>query len=253
MNGNVIGVNTAIFSPSGGSVGIGFDIPAATAKLVVNQLKDKGYITRGWLGVQVQPVTADIADSLGLKQARGAMVDNPQADSPAAKAGIEAGDVITAVNGTDVKDSRDLARTISTLAPGTSVKLDVLHKGASRTMTLTLGEMPNDRQASAGGEHQSKETAGTPRLGLSLAPASEVDGAGDKGVVVTSVDPDGPAAEHGVKTGDVILNVGGKSVANVGDVRSALSDANSNGKHSVLLQVKTADTTRFVAVPLAKG
>jgi serine protease Do len=253
MNGNVIGVNTAIFSPSGGSVGIGFDIPAATAKLVVNQLKDKGYITRGWLGVQVQPVTADIADSLGLKQARGAMVDNPQADSPAAKAGIEAGDVITAVNGTDVKDSRDLARTISTLAPGTSVKLDVLHKGASKTMTLTLGEMPNDRQANAGGEHQSKETAGTPRLGLSLAPASEVDGAGDKGVVVTSVDPDGPAAEHGVKTGDVILNVGGKSVASVGDVRSALSDANSNGKHSVLLQVKTADATRFVAVPLAKG
>ncbi len=104
MNGNVIGVNTAIFSPSGGSVGIGFDIPAATAKLVVAQLKDKGYITRGWLGVQVQPVTADIADSLGLKQAKGAMVDNPQADSPAAKAGIEAGDVITSVNGTDVKD-----------------------------------------------------------------------------------------------------------------------------------------------------
>ena len=253
MNGNVIGVNTAIFSPSGGSVGIGFDIPAATAKLVVAQLKDKGYITRGWLGVQVQPVTADIADSLGLKQARGAMVDNPQADSPAAKAGIEAGDVITAVNGTDVKDSRDLARTISMMAPGTSVKLDVLHKGTSKTMTLALGEMPNDRQANAGGEHSSKETAGTPRLGLSLAPASEVDGAGDKGVVVTSVDPDGPAAEHGVKTGDVILNVGGKSVANVGDVRSALSDANSNGKHSVLLQVKTADATRFVAVPLAKG
>ncbi len=253
MNGNVIGVNTAIFSPSGGSVGIGFDIPAATAKLVVNQLKDKGYITRGWIGVQVQPVTADIADSLGLKQAKGAMVDNPQADSPAAKAGIEAGDVITAVNGTDVKDSRELARTISTMAPGTSVKLDVLHKGTSKTMTLTLGEMPNDRQASAGGEHSSKELAGTPRLGLSLAPASEVDGAGNKGVVVTSVDPDGPAAEHGVKTGDVILNVGGKSVASVGDVRSALSDANSNGKHSVLLQVKTADATRFVAVPLAKG
>ena len=133
------------------------------------------------------------------------------------------------------------------------MKLDVLHKGASKTMTLTLGEMPNDRQANAGGEHQSKETAGTPRLGLGLAPASEVDGAGDKGVVVTSVDPDGPAAEHGVKTGDVILNVGGKSVASVGDVRSALSDANSNGKHSVLLQVKTADATRFVAVPLAKG
>jgi serine protease Do len=253
MNGNVIGVNTAIFSPSGGSVGIGFDIPAATAKLVVAQLKDKGYITRGWLGVQVQPVTADIADSLGLKQAKGALVDNPQAGSPAAKAGIEAGDVITSVNGTDVKDSRDLARTISEMAPGTSVKLDVLHKGTSKTVTLAVGELPNDRQAKAGGEHQSKETAGTPRLGLSLAPASEVQGAGEKGVVVTSVDPDGPAAEHGVKTGDVILNVGGKSVANVGDVRSALSEAGTSGKRSVLLQLKTADATRFVAVPLAKG
>jgi len=253
MNGNVIGVNTAIFSPSGGSVGIGFDIPAATAKLVVNQLKDKGFITRGWLGVQVQPVTADIADSLGLKQARGALVDNPQDGSPAAKAGIEAGDVITSVNGTDVKDSRDLARTISVMAPGTSVKVDVLHKGESKTLTLTLGEMPNDRQANAGGEKSSKEMAGTPHLGLRLAPASEVQGAGDKGVVVTSVEPDGPAAEHGVKTGDVILNVGGKPVANVGDVRSALSEAGSNGKHSVLLQVKSADATRFVAVPLAKG
>src|SRR6202040_2465150 len=164
MNGNVIGVNTAIFSPSGGSVGIGFDIPAATAKLVVAQLKDKGFITRGWLGVQVQPVTADIADSIGLKQARGAMVDNPQDGSPAAKAGIEAGDVITSVNGTDVKDSRDLARTISTMAPGTSVKVDVLHKGESKTLTLALGEMPNDRQANAGGEQSSKQAASTPRL-----------------------------------------------------------------------------------------
>ena len=131
----MIGVNTAIYSPSGGSVGIGFDIPAATAKLVVNQLKDKGYVTRGWLGVQVQPVTADIADSLGLKQARGAMVDNPQDGSPAAKAGIEAGDVITAVNGAEVKDARDLARNISTIAPGSSVKLDVLHKGEAKTLT----------------------------------------------------------------------------------------------------------------------
>jgi serine protease Do len=253
VNGNVIGVNTAIFSPSGGSVGIGFDIPATTAKLVVAQLKDKGAVTRGWLGVQVQPVTADIADSLGLKQAKGAMVDNPQDGSPAAKAGIEAGDVITAVNGTEVKDSRDLARTISMMAPGTSVKLDVLHKGASKPLTLTLGEMPNDRQANAGEPQSSKEAADTPRLGLSLAPAGEVDGAGQKGVVVTAVDPEGAAAALGLQTGDVILNVGGKAVANVGDVRSALRDANANGKHSVLLQVKTADATRFVAVPFAKG
>jgi serine protease Do len=252
MNGNVIGVNTAIYSPSGGSVGIGFDIPAATAKLVVAQLKDKGYITRGWLGVQVQPVTADIADSLGMKQARGAMVDNPQDGSPAAKAGIEAGDVITSVNGDAVKDSRDLARTISMMAPGSQVKLDVLHKGETKPMTLTLGEMPNDHQANAG-ETQPKSSAGTPHLGLSLAPAGDVEGAGQKGVVVTAVDPEGPAADHGFQTGDVILNVGGKAVGSVDDVRSALTQANAAGKHSVLMQVKTADATRFVAVPLAKG
>jgi len=251
-NGNVIGVNTAIYSPSGGSVGIGFDIPAATAKLVVAQLKDKGYITRGWLGVQVQPVTADIADSLGMKQARGAMVDSPQGGSPAAKAGIEAGDVITAVNGTAVKDSRDLARNISMMAPGSSVKLDVLHKGEARTVTVALGELPNDHQANADGS-PSQATAGTPHLGLRLAPAGDVEGSGDKGVVVTAVDPQGPAAEHGVQTGDVILAVGGKAVSNPGDVRSALTAAASSGKHSVLMQVKTADATRFVAVPLAKG
>jgi len=253
MNGNVIGVNTAIFSPSGGSVGIGFDIPATTAKQVVAQLKDKGYVTRGWLGVQVQPVTTDIADSLGLKQARGAIVDEPQPDSPAAKAGIQAGDVITAVNDTAIKDSRVLARTISTMAPGTSVKLDIWHQGQSRPVTVTLGELPNERQAKAGQEQQSRETSDTPHLGLSLAPAGEVQGAGDKGVVVTSVDPNGPAAEHGLQTGDVILNVGGKTVANASDVRSALTEANAEGKHSILLQVKTADATKFVAVPLAKG
>jgi serine protease Do len=238
MNGNVIGVNTAIYSPSGGSVGIGFDIPAGTAKLVVAQLKDKGFITRGWLGVQVQPVTADIADSLGMKQASGAMVDNPQ-------------DVITAVNGTAVKDSRDLARNISMMAPGSSVKLDVLHKGEAKTLTVALGEMPNDHQANAG--DTSSNTAGGPHLGLRLAPASDVAGSGDKGVVVTAVDPSGPAAEHGFQTGDVILDVGGKTVANPGDVKSALTAAAASGKHSVLMRVKTADATRFVAVPFAKG
>ncbi|MBR0966620.1 Do family serine endopeptidase [Bradyrhizobium diazoefficiens] len=250
MNGNVIGVNTAIFSPSGGSVGIGFDIPASTAKLVVAQLKDKGAVTRGWLGVQVQPVTADIADSLGLKDARGAIVDNPQDGSPAAKAGIEAGDVITAVNGASIKDSRDLAQTIATLAPGSSVKLDVFHKGDSKTVTLALGELPNEQQAKAS-EGRAQPGAGTPRLGLSLAPAGDVQGAGQKGVVVTEVDPQGPAAQRGIQTGDVILNVGGKPVANVGEVRSELAQAKSSGKNSVLLQVKSAEATRFVAVPLA--
>ena len=151
-----------------------------------------------------------------------------------------------------MKDSRDLARNISMMAPGSSVKLDILHKGETKTLTLALGEMPNDRQANAD-DTSSKAAAGTPHLGLRLAPASEVEGAGQKGVVVTAVDPEGPAAEHGLQTGDVILDVGGKAVSNTADVRAALTAAEAGGKHSVLMHVKTADATRFVAVPLAKG
>ena len=123
VDGNVIGVNTAIFSPSGGSVGIAFAIPADTVKKVVAQLKDKGTVTRGWIGVQIQSVTPEIADSLGLKSVQGALVAEPQSGGPAAKAGIEAGDVITAVNGAPLKDARELARQIGGLPPGTSVKL----------------------------------------------------------------------------------------------------------------------------------
>jgi serine protease Do len=130
------------------------------------------------------------------------------------------------------------------------VKLDVVHKGDSKAVTLALGELPNERQAKTG-EGKTQPNDGTPRLGLSLAPASEVQGAGQKGVVVTEVDPQGPAAQRGIQTGDVILNVGGKAVANVGEVRSELAQAKSSGKNSVLLQVKGADATRFVAVPLA--
>jgi serine protease Do len=252
VNGDVIGVNTAIFSPSGGSVGIGFDIPADTAKIVVAQLKEKGHITRGWLGVQIQPVTADIADSLGLKKAAGAMVDEPQSGSPAVKAGIEAGDVITAVNGTQVKDARDLARTIGTMAPDTSVKLDIVRKGEPRSIMVTLAQVPNEQRASAENDN-TQSTSGVPHLGLQVAPANEVSGAGDKGVVVTAVEPDGPAAEQGFQVGNVILEVGGKPVANAGDVRKALSEAKSQGRHQVLMRVKTGDATRFVALPLGNA
>ena len=249
MNGKVIGVNTAIYSPSGGSVGIGFDIPAQTAKMVVAQLKNKGKVTRGWLGVQVQPVTKGIAESLGLKKAEGAMVDEPQDGSPAAKAGILSGDIVTELNGTPVKDSRDLAQKVAMLAPGSSAKLDIVRKGESKTITVTLGEMPNQQQANNTGPETSSEQ-GLPHLGLTVAPADEVAGSGEKGLVVTAVDPDGPAAEHGVQTGDVILDVGGKSVASTSEVRKALSEAKSQGKHDVLMRVKTADAVRFVALPL---
>ncbi len=252
MDGNVIGVNTAIFSPSGGSVGIGFDIPANTAKMVVAQLKEHGFVNRAWLGVQIQPVTADIADSLGMKTAEGAIVDQPQSDSPAAKAGIATGDVITAINGTAVKDSRDLARKIGMMAPGTSVKLTLLRKGELKTMELTLGKMPNEQQAKVDTERDTSEN-GLPRLGLTLAPANDIAGSGGRGVAVVGVDPNGPAAERGVKTGDVILDVGGKAVTNAADVRKALTDAHATGKKSVLLRVKTAEETRFIALPIGNA
>ena len=252
MDGNVIGVNTAIFSPSGGSVGIGFDIPADTAKMVVAQLKEHGYVDRAWMGVQIQPVTDEIAESLGLKKAEGAIVDQSQPDSPAAKVGVATGDVITAINGIPVKDSRDLARKIGMMAPGTSVKLTLLHKGELKTMDLTLGKMPNEQQAKA--DTGSDESAnGLPHLGLTLAPANDVAGSGGRGVAVSGVDPDGPAAERGVKTGDVILDVGGKAVTSAADVRKALTDARKEGKHSVLVRVKTAEATRFVALPIGKA
>src|SRR5262245_5727648 len=141
LDGNVIGVNTAIFSPSGGSVGIAFDIPAETVKAVVAQLKDHGAVTRGWIGVQIQPVTNEIADSLGLKNVRGALVAEPQAGSPAQKAGIRAGDVIVSVNGETVIDSKNLARRISAMAPGTSVKLGIIRGGDRKSTRLNSSHL----------------------------------------------------------------------------------------------------------------
>ena len=255
--GEVMGVNTAIYSPSGGSVGIAFAIPASTVRSVVAQLKDKGSVSRGWIGVQIQPVTSDIADSLGLKKAEGALVAEPQANGPAAKAGIESGDVITKVNGETVKDARELARTIGGLSPGTAVKLNVLHKGEDKTINLTLGQLPNTLEAKADTDNGDKggATRGTdvPKLGLTLAPANTVAGAGKEGVVVTDVDPKSAAAERGFKEGDVILEVAGKSVANVADVREAINAARSDNKNSVLMRIKSGGSSRFVAVPIAKG
>jgi serine protease Do len=253
MDGNVIGVNTAIFSPSGGSVGIGFDIPADTVKSVVAQLKDKGTVNRGWIGTQIQPVTAEIAESLGMKGSEGALVAEPQANGPAAKAGILSGDVITAVNGHAVKDARDLARQIGAMAPGTTAKLSVWRKGEEKSISLTLGELPKDREARAATPDSAPQGTDTPRLGLTLAPAAQVAGGGAEGVVVTNVDPNGPASERGVKTGDVILDVGGKAVANPEDVRNAISDAHKNGKRTVLMRLKSNDATKFVAIPLAQA
>ncbi len=245
VEGNVIGVNTAIFSPSGGNVGIAFDIPADTVKTVVAQLKDHGNVTRGWIGVQIQPVTAEIADSLGLKNAQGALVVEPQSSSPAQKAGLKAGDVIVSINGETVTDARDLARRIGAMAPGTSIRLGINRDGRSDTLTLTLGQLPGERQARAGTEERETPAIDVPKLGLSLAPARN----GGEGVVVTQVDPNGTAGDR-FQTGDVILDVNGKAVSSPADVRKAVSDAQSGGRKTVLMRVKSAQGTRFVAVPL---
>jgi serine protease Do len=197
-------------------------------------------------------VTQDIADSLGLKKAEGALVAEPQPNSPAAKAGIAAGDVITSVDGKEVKDARDLAKKIGALAPKTSIKLTVLHQGSAKTLTLTLGEMPNTKEARAASE-DSDSSADLGKLGLTLAPAARVAGAGAEGVVVTGIDSSSVAADHGFSTGDVILEVAGKSVSTPIDVRDVITAARTEGKRTVLVRVKKGETTRFVALPLGRG
>lgn len=253
VDGNVVGVNTAIFSPSGGSVGIAFAIPASTVNTVIAQLKEKGSVTRGWIGVQIQPVTKDIADSIGLKKEEGALVAEPQANGPAAKAGIEAGDVILSVDGTTIKNARELARVIGNMHPNASAKVVVFRKGAEKTLTLTLGELPAQREARATSEDRETQGSDLAHLGLSLAPASKVAGSSSDGVMVTSVDRNGTASELGFKTGDVILEVAGKAVNAPSDVRKAFSDARGDGKRTVLMRVKSGEGTRFVALPVGRA
>ena len=199
-------------------------------------------------------VTPDIADSMGLKQATGALVAEPQAGSPAAKAGIQSGDVITSVDGQDIHDARELARRIGTMAPGITVQLGVIHQGENKTLSLTLGTLPAEKQASNAPSGQREvPDSDIPKLGLTLAPASKVSGANGEGVVVTAVAGGGVAAEHGFQVGDVILDVGGKTVATPSDVSKSLADAQKEGKHAVLFRVKSGEGTKFVALPLGNA
>jgi serine protease Do len=248
LQGQVVGINTAIFSPSGGSIGIAFDIPAETAKTVAAQLETKGVVTRGWIGVTIQPVTQEIADSLNLKQAEGALVDEVQSDGPAARAGLKAGDVILSLDGTAIADSRDLARKVAAENPGKAASIKIWRDGREQALGVTIATLPSERTTQAG-----QTERGQPKLGLALAPASRVAGAGSEGVAVVSVDPEGTAAENGIQPGDVILEVGGKRVSTPREVSSDVQAAARSGRHAVLLRVRSAAGTRFVAVPIGQG
>ncbi|MGU3492766.1 Do family serine endopeptidase [Xanthobacteraceae bacterium A53D] len=249
LSGNVIGMNTAIVSPSGGNVGIAFAIPSETVKTVVDQLRSSGSVARGYIGVQIQPVTDDLASGLGLSAAEGALVAQVQPNTPGAKAGLKSGDVVTKLNGEAIKDARDLSRKIGMMKPGTNVALTVVRDGKAMPFDLKLEQLPGEQQTAAL-TGQDKENHDVPRLGLQLAPAKSVQGAGNEGVVVTEVDPRGPAAQRGIRSGDVILDVGGKAVSSPADVRDGLAAARTENRKAVLMRVKGEQGVRFVAITL---
>ncbi|MGD9659600.1 MAG: Do family serine endopeptidase [Methylocystis sp.] len=248
-HGNVIGVNTAIYSPSGGSIGIGFAIPTEVAKDVVAALKEKGSVSRGWIGVKIQNVTQEIADSMGLKSTKGALIAQPQKGAPAEDAGLKAGDVIVAVNGEKIETPRDLARRIAALGPGKTVDLTYQRSGAEKSVKLKLGVLPEEHEAHADYENSDSgpELSG---LGIDVVPATEVRGAGREGVLVTDLDPSGAAAQKGLRRGDVIVEAGGQPVSSGRDLAAALVSARKEGRRSVLLRVKSADGAKFLAVPV---
>ncbi|AWC24909.1 putative periplasmic serine endoprotease DegP-like precursor [Aminobacter sp. MSH1] len=249
LNGEVVGINTAIFSPSGGNVGIAFAIPASTAKQVVQDLMKSGSVQRGWLGVEIQPVTSDIAESLGLKSEKGALVASAQDTGPAKKAGIVAGDIITGVDGQDVASPKELSRLIAGITPGKSVDITVWRNGKAETVKVGLGEIPGgDNQASADQSAEPGEPTSLADLGLTVTPSED-----GKGLVVTDVDPSSDAADRGIQAGDVITSVNSVEVKGPADVSAAIEQAAKAGRKAVLFQISREDTNRFVALPVGQG
>jgi serine protease Do len=251
--GQVVGVNTAIFSPSGGSVGIGFAIPAEVAQSVIHDLATKGQVTRGWIGVQIQPVTEEIADSLGLKSTKGALVADAQPTGPASKAGIKSGDVILGVDGQRVEGPRELARRIASLGPDAKATLLYWHDGVEKTADVRLGTLPTSDQVAKAEISGDEDNGGAARstvaaLGLKLAPAASIPGAGSEGVVVADVDQDSAAAQKGFKVGDVILQAGGQTVSRPSDITAVIAAAKKDGRKAILLRVKNDQGTHFVAL-----
>ena len=254
VTGKVIGVNSAIFSPTGGSVGIGFAIPAATARTIADKLKDKGTISRGWIGIEVQSMSPEIAEGLGLdKPEHGVLVAETEPDSPAAKAGIAPGDVITSLAGQPARDDRDLTRRVSNMPPGKTIELGLIHQNQEKTISVTLGELPTPRvenRSSAEKKDLVASRGDKPNIGLTLMPADKL-GLSAQGVVVTDLDPAGVAAESGLSAGDVILDVGGNGVKTPADFYNALSGVHSLGKRVALARVRSSEATRFVAIPVS--
>lgn len=250
LNGEVVGINTAIFSPSGGSVGIAFAIPASTAKDVIKDLMTTGEVDRGWLGVEIQPVNKDIADSLGLADAKGALVSNAQDDSPGKAAGIKAGDVITAVDGKIIDSPRELARIIGDMAPGKEVEVSLWRSGKSENVKVTLGQLKPDQKQASANDNGNAQPQGDTLSDFGLTVTRSEDG---KGLVVTDVDQGSPADDRGIQAGDVIVAVNSQEVSRAADFNKAVAAAAKDGKKAVLVQVERDDTNRFVALPVANG
>ena len=248
--GEVVGINTAIFSRGGGNIGIGFAIPISLAKEIVPQLKEKGHVTRGWLGVMIQKVTPDIADSLGLPSAKGALVADVVKEGPAEAAGIKQGDVIVEYDGKPVNDSAELPLLVARTAVGKTVKLKVIRDKAEQAFSIKIAELKEEETAQAG--PGTAEDMGltvqtlTPEVAENLGLDRSL-----KGVVVTQVDAGGPAADAGLRRGDVILEVNRTPVKDVDAYRKALK---SSGKgKSVLFLVRRGDNTIFLAVKPSSG
>ncbi len=249
--GSVVGVNSAIFSPTGGNVGIGFAVPSNTVRTVVNALRSHGKVTRAWLGVGIQDVSPSIAAAAGLAKADGAIVTAVDASGPSAGK-LKAGDIITRFNGTDIHEARDLSRVASTAEIGNLAKLDILRQGQSEQIDVKMGRLAADSPQRPGVRNGSGEA--TPKLGLSGAPLnndlrSELGLDHDtNGVVVKEVDPDGPAAQSGIRPGDVIERVGNQDVDDIPTLAQAVGKSRND---TALLLVNRGGNEQFVAVPLS--
>ena len=252
--GEVIGVNTAIFSPSGGNIGIGFAVPANMVQDILADLMEHGEVERGWLGVQIQAVTDDLAEGLGLSEAKGAIVTGVVPVGPASDAGFEPGDVITAVEGELVKTMRDLPRMIAKLDAGESAEIAIWRNGKEHTLTAKIGSIPKSEQIA---EANNAENASEQEvLGMKLAKLDrsartfyDID-QGINGVIITDVEPESSASRKGLTPGDVILKVGFDEVASPRDVIAAIDAAKKKQKRTVLFLVSWEAQARLIALPL---